>query len=410
MTPPPAPARPLLRRLTALGPAMGRIAQTEALRAGLGAGIGIAIAALLVTLLPDPRGTGIYLIAPLGATAVLAFGLPNSPMAQPWSAVAGNTIAATAALIVAHLTDPPLTQGMAVGAAVIAMSSLRALHPPGAAIALFVSLEAEAGHPPDLWFPLMPVAVMTGALVALAVLYNRLTGRVYPLRRLAPPAAPAPGSDRPSNLDTAALEGLLDRFNQSSNLGAADLGRMLAEAEELVAETRFGATRCDEVMTRVLLTVTPMTRLVQIAQLMGFHDLKSLPVVERGKLRGMIFQGPVLRALSEGRPGLRARDLARPVVPVAPDLPVGVLLARLSSSHEQAVPVTEAGAPEGRLLGLITRTDVLMLMFHRVRLPNAPQPPEVTSPETTSPEAPAGPPPTQPGAKDAPAPDTASAR
>ncbi|SMB48668.1 hypothetical protein SPRA44_670029 [Serratia proteamaculans] len=32
----------------------------------------------------------LWFIAPMGASAVLLFGVPNSPLAQPWSIVGGN--------------------------------------------------------------------------------------------------------------------------------------------------------------------------------------------------------------------------------------------------------------------------------------------------------------------------------
>lgn len=34
---------------------------------------------------------GLYLIAPFGATSVLLFAVPNSPLAQPWAAIVGNS-------------------------------------------------------------------------------------------------------------------------------------------------------------------------------------------------------------------------------------------------------------------------------------------------------------------------------
>ena len=36
-----------------------------------------------------------WFIAPMGASAVLLFAVPSSPLAQPWSIVGGNLIAAT---------------------------------------------------------------------------------------------------------------------------------------------------------------------------------------------------------------------------------------------------------------------------------------------------------------------------
>ncbi len=52
-----------------------------------------------------------------------------------------------------------------------------------------------------------------------------------------------------------------------------------------------------EVMTRDLITVAPNTSIVEIAQLFLSKKLKLYPVVENGKLVGVIKRNQVLRAL-----------------------------------------------------------------------------------------------------------------
>src|SRR6188508_3153808 len=43
------------------------------------------------------------LIAPMGASTVLVFGVPASPLAQPWSVVGGNTVSALVGIACVHL-------------------------------------------------------------------------------------------------------------------------------------------------------------------------------------------------------------------------------------------------------------------------------------------------------------------
>jgi len=43
-----------------------------------------------------------FLIAPIGASAVLLFVVPASPLAQPWSIVGGNTISSIIGLVYRH--------------------------------------------------------------------------------------------------------------------------------------------------------------------------------------------------------------------------------------------------------------------------------------------------------------------
>ena len=106
----------------ALGPAMARIRLRDAGLAALGAGLGLAACAWLILAPEVDLRHGLYMIAPLGASAVLLFAAPNSPLAQPWSAVVGNSVSATAT---AAETELPTTadQGCASGLLGAAKSS-----------------------------------------------------------------------------------------------------------------------------------------------------------------------------------------------------------------------------------------------------------------------------------------------
>ena len=58
----------------------------------LGAFAGILFAAIVTYAVNDEIGSSYMLIAPIGASAVLAFAVPSSPLAQPWSVLGGNCI------------------------------------------------------------------------------------------------------------------------------------------------------------------------------------------------------------------------------------------------------------------------------------------------------------------------------
>src|SRR3546814_3518575 len=74
------------------------------------------------------------LIAPIGASAVLLFAVPASPLAQPWPVIGGNVISAAVGMTVAYLvSDPGLAVGLSVAGAIAIMSVARSLHPPGGA-------------------------------------------------------------------------------------------------------------------------------------------------------------------------------------------------------------------------------------------------------------------------------------
>lgn len=113
----------LRQALRAVGPAMPRQRPHEALRAALGAGLALSLSAGLLVVLSAWRGdiASFLLIAPLGASAFLLFAIPNSPLAQPWSAVVGNTASALAAIAVLQFALPAeISVGLAVGGAIMA--------------------------------------------------------------------------------------------------------------------------------------------------------------------------------------------------------------------------------------------------------------------------------------------------
>jgi len=72
-----------LHFLKSVGPAVSRVSVIEAVRAGFGALIGLGLTGLLFLLLNIDSDLGLFLVAPFGASSVLLFAVPNSPLAQP---------------------------------------------------------------------------------------------------------------------------------------------------------------------------------------------------------------------------------------------------------------------------------------------------------------------------------------
>ena len=150
----------------------------ERLLACVGALIGIALTGLISALV---LGNGPYvplLVAPMGASAVLLFAVPASPLAQPWSIIGGNTISALMGVIVARIVhEPIMATGIAVALAIAAMSFTRCLHPPGGAAALTAILGGPAVAKAGFLFPFMPVALNATLLVALGYGFHALSRR-----------------------------------------------------------------------------------------------------------------------------------------------------------------------------------------------------------------------------------------
>ncbi len=155
------------------------------LKSGLGAALGLAVVGGLAAATGWP-----LLVAPLGASVVLLFGQPGSPLAQP-AHVFGGYFLATAIAVGTALAAPGLwwAAAGAVGLSVAMMLAFRVTHPPAGAVPLVAMTSPEAA--PMLFGTLLLSAV---TLVGLALLLHRLPPRVaYPK---APPAPASQGAPR----------------------------------------------------------------------------------------------------------------------------------------------------------------------------------------------------------------------
>ena len=64
----------------------------EKIRSVFGAFIGLMLVFTTAKYLGEIGGIDEWLMASLGASALLVFALPGSPMVQPWAVIAGNTL------------------------------------------------------------------------------------------------------------------------------------------------------------------------------------------------------------------------------------------------------------------------------------------------------------------------------
>ncbi len=363
-----------------LGPAMAGPQLVDLARAGIGAVLGLLLAGLLL----HWAGLG-GLIAPFGASAVLVYAVPNSPLAQPWSVVVGNLISALVALaVVALLPHADWVVPLAVGLAIVAMLVVRALHPPGGAVALLVALGGTGGWGATL----ATVGAGSALLVAIGVLWNLAAGRAYPFRQ--PAQSGSHGTTDPApqariGVDPAELATILKDFHQSANLGVADLARLVGAVEATAAARRLEGFSAADIMSRDLVTVGPDTPLSQVADLFRDRGFTSLPVVTGDQLLGLIFQIDLIRraredafrqhvslmralahlTLSHRKRPPTAREIMEAGTPrISPDTPVGAILPLLSDGGTEAVPVVEGA----RIVGIVTRTDLVSALAQRIAL------------------------------------------
>ena len=145
------------------------------LRSILVAGCGAFVAIVVLLLLQDAsRAT--WLMASFGASCLLVFALPDSPLAQPRNVIAGHVLSAATGMVVAHLLGvTPVSLALAVALAIVLMLWTRTPHPPAGANPLIVMLAGSSWS-----FLLFPVLLGALILVAVACVVHKLNQQHYP--------------------------------------------------------------------------------------------------------------------------------------------------------------------------------------------------------------------------------------
>lgn len=375
----------LFRRLI---PDLGPVSTTERLRACIGALIGILITGTVVKIASGSIDGLSLLIAPMGASAVLLFTVPASPLAQPWSILGGNVTSALVGVICAKLINDPLMAAAIAGAGAIAiMMLLRCLHPPGGAVALTAVLGGPAIQAAGYGFAFWTVGVNSLLLLCAALAFNNLTGRRYPHLRVMPVKNPHRTADPlPSarvGFTSEDLDQARQQFDQMLDIDLADLEAVLRQAERNAHLRRFGSITCADVMSRDVVTINQEAPVQEAWDLLCKHHIQALPVLgPEARVVGLLTRDDFLKHVGWSRHGdlrlnLRwffrssARSLPRslrrvgqimePVGPTAsPETPIVDLVAPLSDQGRSCLLVLDG---DERLLGIIGQSDVIAALY-----------------------------------------------
>jgi CBS domain-containing membrane protein len=361
----------------------------EQARVAAGAALGILLtaalahAALQAGLLPVGSAWP-WLVAPMGASAVLVFAVPASPMAQPWAVVAGNTASALVGVACQRWLGGwplpvPLVAALAVGAAIAVMLLLRGLHPPGGATAL-LAVVTGMGDPRFVLFPVLANALL---LVIAGIVFNRATGRAYPHQQVPWPSSSA--RDAEADAVEADLDAVLARHNTMLDISRDELKALLQETQLRGYQRKLAQLRCSDIMSRQLVTVRRITPLPEAWALFRQHRIKALPVVDvSGGVVGIVTQADFLRdaaaaeaanpaspaALARrrqqmqdpsarpaaGSPTLVGQIMTRPVRVASMQRHLAELIPLFAGSGHHHIPIVDDA---DRLVGMVTQSDLV---------------------------------------------------
>jgi CBS domain-containing membrane protein len=339
-----------------------RVGVLEWARVAVGALLGLAVVGVLSHWIGagNPWSHGAWLVAPIGASAVIVFALPSSPLGRPWSVIGGNTLGTLVGIACVHLVSTPwLAAGLAVGLAIALMLQARCLHPPGGAAALLAVLTQTT----DWRFALIPVALNSALLVATAWAWHTLTRRPHP-------AEPAPAASELPTADalSSAIDAAVDRYGEVLDIDRDTLRTLLAQAQTEAYLQRLHSITCADIMHRDVLTLRPDDTVEYARRLLDERGVKALPVVDaRQRVVGIVTgadlrHAPTRNALQPDADVVAARMTPR-VQTVTAQRHLAELLPLFVDTGHHHIPVIDA---DRRLAGMLTQTDV-MRALHRPR-------------------------------------------
>ncbi len=319
----------------------------------------------------------LWFVAPMGASAVLLFVVPSSPLAQPWSVFGGNVISALVGVACLQWLPVPLwlLAGLAGSLAIAAMLLCRCLHPPGGAVALTAVLSGAAVRQMGVEFVLTPVAINSLLMVIAAIGFNRMVGRQYPHRQVTRPSPHQTIDPLPSvraGFDIEDLKQAFGRHDGFLDIGAQDLEQLFNDAKAQAFARRYQSKqRCVDLMSRDVIYIHLSTSLTEALQVLQQHQLTTIPVVNaEHQLQGWLAVTDFLSLREHAVHVLQpdtdywARQVADILqfdnAAVRPEQPMTDLVPLLSDTGLHQVAVTDQ---QDQLLGVITQSDLIAAIY-----------------------------------------------
>jgi CBS domain-containing membrane protein len=375
--------------LLSFAPAPTSISNRERLRAAIGAFAGIALTSAVSYWFVQDANAIPYLIAPMGASAVLLFAVPSSPLAQPWSVLGGNTVAAIIGVTCAiWITHPMLAASIAVGLSILIMLYLRCLHPPSGAVALTAVLGGDAVHALGYGFIIAPVALNSLLIVLVAILFHHSTRHTYP-HVTSSAKHDALNKQIPAELrfgfNSDDLNAVLKENNELLDISRDDLEKILQQTEMHAYRRRFGEIRCRDIMKQGVVAVEFGTELEEAWALMRKHNIKALPVVNKSQLViGIITQVDFMKNANlevydnfesklkqfirrtaghhSNKPEVVGQIMSSPVVTANANMHIIELIPLMTQQRIlHHIPVLDDAQ---KLVGIVTQSDLVSALYH----------------------------------------------
>ena len=364
-----------LEWLNTLKPNFKVLPLKDRLVCGIGALIGLVISSMISWYVLGDFNA--WYIAPMGASSVLLFAVPASPLAQPWNMVVGNTIAGiigvTCAMYIPNLTE---AFSVAVALAIFLMMTTDSLHPPSGAVAITAVLGGESVHHLGYYFIFYPVLLNSVLLLVVAIIFNRLLGKQYPQVAQLNTRSKDPTPTQKVTIQPQDIQDVLEHQTELLDISEYDLQKIILEAQEIANARAVSQYTCQDIMTKDVICLQEQEDIHAALEKFKHVNLMSLPVINvEHQLVGTLALYEVVewfKRAAEPRASwehLVKQIMDRKVVTVQPTQPIQDLVPYFVERSFNYIPVVE----NQKLVGIISRADMIAVMqqqLNRVTHPN----------------------------------------
>jgi len=331
------------------------------------------------------------IVASMGASAIILFFIPNSPLAQPWSFVGGQIISAGVGVFCAlNIVETSTAAATAVGISIFMMLIFRCLHPPAAATALTPIMAGDSIIHLGYSFVVIPVAINVFTLILLAIIINRwVMNRNYP--------SPLPieknlsqrhSISKPSHSIGFSEEDLNLALNQSDvfiDMTHTELSNLLTQAEMNTFKRIKGEILCGDIMMTQITTVEFGTEVEQAWEMMRHQHLKAMPVIDRAnRVIGIVtwndffkfidltlygnfqdkFRAFIRRTadVTASKPEAVGLIMSSSVITLAETAHIVELISLMSLHGHRQIPIVNS---EQRLVGMVYQANLIAALYNQ---------------------------------------------
>jgi CBS domain-containing membrane protein len=243
----------------------------------------------LITKTLAPNDSYPMIVASMGASAVILFFIPGSPVAQPWPFAGGQIISAIVGMTCAlNIVETSTSAATAVSVSIFLMLVFRCLHPPAAATSLSPIMAGASLTSLGYSFVLIPVMINVFTLLILAIIINRwVMNRNYP----SPLPVNKTRHQRHAITEPSYQIGFSEQDFSAAikdsdvfvNMTQSELSRLLTQVEKNAFKRLKGDLICADIMGKAVISVEYGTEVETAWEIMRKHQLKALPVIDRAQ-------------------------------------------------------------------------------------------------------------------------------